>query len=186
MYIIHIYIYIYIYIHMYVCIYIYIYICNPNAVALILIRAHVSMYILLHFIHVGYIYIYICHSTFLRIPMPHTPTSFRLHWDRDWGLCPRAWLARARTMRPRRDGGAPGCSGEIAMVRYYLPKVCISFGITVKNQNQQLIKVIVCMSLILNCSDFNYHHLWCFYPLSFKYYPLVNIQKLWEITMLNG
>ena len=53
--------------------YIYIYICNPNAVALI--RAHVSMYILLHFIHVGYIYI--CHYTFLRIPMPHTPTSFR-------------------------------------------------------------------------------------------------------------
>ena len=33
------------------------------------------MYILLHFIHVGYIYI--CHYTFLRIPMPHTPTSFR-------------------------------------------------------------------------------------------------------------
>ena len=54
-------------------VYIYIYICNPNAVALI--RAHVSMYILLHFIHVGYIYI--CHFTFLRIPMPHTPTGFR-------------------------------------------------------------------------------------------------------------
>ena len=33
------------------------------------------MYILLHFIHVGYIYI--CHYTFLRIPMPHTHTSFR-------------------------------------------------------------------------------------------------------------
>ena len=58
---------------MYIYIYMYIYIWNPNAVALI--RAHVSMYILLHFTHVGYIYI--CHYTFLRIPMPHTPTSFR-------------------------------------------------------------------------------------------------------------
>ena len=71
-----------IYLYIYICmrpyifftyVYIYIHLCNPNAVALI--RAHVSMYILLRFIHVGYIYI--CHDTFLRIPMPHTPTSFR-------------------------------------------------------------------------------------------------------------
>ena len=69
------YLYVYIYIYTYVVsIYIYIYIfIYPNAVALI--RAHVSMYILQHFIHVGDIYI--CLYTFLRIPMPHTSTSFR-------------------------------------------------------------------------------------------------------------
>ena len=49
------------------------YVCNTNAVALM--RAHVFMSVLLHFIHVGYIYI--CHYAFLRIPMPHTRTSFR-------------------------------------------------------------------------------------------------------------
>ena len=38
-------------------------------------RAHVFMSVLLHFVHVGYIFI--CHYASLRIPMPHTPTSFR-------------------------------------------------------------------------------------------------------------